>query len=325
MKIIDKTPLLNPKGELGLVQRLQGAMQYGPAWQAELEAQKVVIEQLDRVLEKGFTLIRNLNLARSQITEPLIIVGPPGLFVLYVTPASGHFEAKGDEWNTTMNDRRVPAQVNLLKRVARLARALQVYLNRQGMTLPGMVEPVLVASNPSVHIDILRPIVRVVMSDAIKQFGASLMQARPVLKSDTVHEFVDHILNPRPKELSLRPEMERPALAPEPEQPSSAAEPQYPASASEQESQSPSRARAIFQAAEEAKPFNPADLDFQFDENASAGVPARLKETSPSQKLAPIARRRGINRRQWVLLGILALVELGILASFAALIFLNSR
>ena len=126
MKIIDKTPFQNEKGEFGLVQRLQGMWEYGGSWYAELDAQRAVIAQLERVLEKGFTLIRNLRLQNSQIVEPLILVGPPGVFVMYVTPISGFFEAKGDQWNVIKNDRRVPAPVNMLQRVARLARALQV-------------------------------------------------------------------------------------------------------------------------------------------------------------------------------------------------------
>ncbi len=121
------------------------------------------------------------------------------MFVLYVTPISGFYEAKGDQWNIVKNDRREPAPVNLMARVARLARALQVYLNRQNMYLPGMFEPVLIAANPAVHIDQLRPMTRVVMSDAVKQFAVGLIQSRPVLKTPEIAELVDHIVHPHPK------------------------------------------------------------------------------------------------------------------------------
>jgi hypothetical protein len=40
MKIIDKTPLLNEKGELGIAQRLQGMLQFGFNWPNELQAQR---------------------------------------------------------------------------------------------------------------------------------------------------------------------------------------------------------------------------------------------------------------------------------------------
>jgi hypothetical protein len=321
MKVIDKTPYQNEQGAQSLIQRLQGVWEYGFSWQAELDAQRTVITQLDRVLEKGYTLIRNLNLENSKIIEPLILVGPAGVFVLYVTPTSGFFEAKGDQWNIVDNDRRRQAPVNLLTRVARLARALQVYLNRQGSFLPGMVEPVLVAANPRVHVETLRPIVRVVLSDGVKQFAASLLQTRPILKSDQVPDLVDHIVNPRPKRVTAA---EAAAELLKPTKGASATEEGTPAEGAQQ-ADAPQRARTIFHAAEEAKPFDPADLSFQFDEKASSGVPAALRESSPSQRLDQAATmsassvssaRGGLKPGQWFILVVMILLECVVLAGF---------
>jgi hypothetical protein len=311
MKIIDKTPFQNEKGEFGLVQRLHGMWEYGGAWHAELGAQKSVIAQLERVLEKGFTLIRNLRLQNSQIVEPLILVGPPGVFVMYVTPISGFFEAKGDQWNVIKNDRRVPAPVNMLQRVARLARALQVYLNRQDMYMPGMFEGVLVASNPAVHIDVLRPIVRVVKSDAVKQFGVTLAQSRPVLKSTEVAELIDHIVRPHRK--SMAPLSDATAAS---ESDESLAEETDP-------DQAPARARAIFHAAEELEPFDPADLSFAFDEAAEGEFPAGAREMSLEE---PRGRRRfgGLTLGQWAVLALMLLVEVGIVGALAYLVYFNA-
>jgi hypothetical protein len=268
MKVIDKTPLQNEKGKIGTLQRLQGALKHGLAWYPELEAQKAIIAQLDHVLEKGFTLIRNLRLVNSQIVEPIILIGPPGVYVIQVTNLHGYYEAKRNEWNIVQYGHAVPAPVNLMFRVARLARALQVYLERQGVNLPGPVEPVLIASSPALHVESLRPMVRVVLSDAVRQFAVSLLQARPVLKSEFVFDLADRIVTPRPKSAASGP-------APE----------ELPAGAPQAEPQPPSRARAIFHAAEETKPFDPADLSFAFDENAGGEIPANLSERSPSQRV----------------------------------------
>ncbi len=311
MKVIDKTPLQNEKGEFGPLQRLQGMMEHGPSWFKELEAQKTIITQLDHVLEKGFTLIRNLTLANSQIMEPLILVGPPGVFVIHVTPVGGFYEAKGDQWNVVTNGRPSPAPINLMLRVARLARALQVYLERQGVNLPGPIEPVLMTSNPEMHIETLRPAVRVIMSDAIRQFGGSLLQARPVLNPQVVLNVADRIITPASKATPLEPEPEE----------SFSTEPAVEAAPA------PSRARAIFHAAEEAKPFDPSDLSFAFDENAEndeGGIPKNLLETSPSQRLPLPARQRPLSARQLFLLGVMLLVECCVLGGFAYLI-LSSR
>jgi hypothetical protein len=311
MKVIDKTPLQNEKGEIGPLERLQGTLKYGFSWYPELEAQKIIIAQLDRALEKGFTLIRNLTLPGSEIVEPIILIGPPGVYVLYITHLSGFYEAKGDQWNTVNNGRSSPASINLMSRAARLARALQVYLDRQGISLSGPVEPVLIASSPAMHIDSMRPAVRVVMSDAIKQFAGSLLQARPLLRSELVYDLADRIITPRPK----------------------ASHPQGAVAAPPAEGQSPSRAQAIFRASEEAQPFSASDLNFAFDESAAPseqGVQQSLRETSPAQPL-PSSSRPAPNRvlgmtvpQLAFLAGILVCWLCG-LAGFGYLIFFGNR
>jgi hypothetical protein len=312
MKIIDKSPFQNEKGEITLLQRMQGTLQHGLQWFPELEAQKAVVAQLDQVLEKGFTLIRNFTLANSQITEPLILIGPPGVFVISVTPLSGFYEAKGDQWNVVNGGRASPAPINLLYRVGRLARALQVYLNRQGVVLPGVVEPVLIASSPAMHIESLRPTARVVMSDAIRQFAASLLQGRAVLRVEQVYDIADRIVSPRAKEAAPQAQ---PAPEAAPATPSTPVEPQTPV-----------RARAIFQASEEQKPFDPADLSFAFDENAESDVPTNLVETSPSQRLPRVSGKRGaFSPGQWIMLGGMMLVECCVLAGFGYLILRGIR
>jgi hypothetical protein len=296
MKVIDKTPFQDEKGNSGLWQRFQGMLEYGSSWHSEIEAQKTVVSQLERVLEKGFTLVRNLNLENSKIIEPLILAGPPGVFVLYVTPVSGFFEAKGDEWNVIKN----------------------VYLNRQGVHLPGVVEPVLIATSPGVHIESLHPIVRVVLSDAIKQFGASLLQARPLLRPEVVHDVVDRLINPRSKTSSLQLEPILPGAESADKVADKAAEPV-------KTDEAPQRARAIFHAAEEAKPFDPADLSFQFNEKGAAQAPAGVIETSPSHRLEEGVSPRRLSPRQWLVLVGLLLVELLVLSGFVYLFLFGRR
>ena len=273
MKVIDKTPLQNDKGEIGLVERIQGTLKYGFSWYPELEAQKLIITQLDRALEKGFVLIRNFTLPGIEIIEPIILIGPPGLYVIYVTPLSGFYEAKGDQWNTVNNGRGTPAPINLMSRTARLAKALQVYIERQGVNLPNSIEPVLMASSPAMHIDSMRPAVRVVMSDAVKQFAASILQSRPILQTEFIHDLADRIISPRPK------------AAPQPTPQAPVPSPQAAADAAQPEA---SRAQAIFHSSEEATPLNPNDLGFAFDDApAPASVSQERRETNPVQPLPP--------------------------------------
>ncbi len=314
MRVIDKTPFQADNGETNLLQRLQGVLRYGSSWGAELEAQKQIILQLSGVLEEGFTLIRNLTLAGSRIIEPLILIGPAGIIVMRVTRLRGFYQAKGDQWNEIKDGIAIPASVNLLGRVTRLARAVQLFLERQGVVLPRPVEPILIASGPAINIVSLRPIARVVLSDAVRQFGVSLQQARPVLSSELVHEVVDHLVNPRPEGALSEP---RPQAvtdeAPAPETPAS-------------ETPTPqSRARAIFRAAEEAKPFDPSDVTFALEEDSQAGAPGNFREPSATQ---PVRHRRpagALRPGQRIVLGVMLLLECIILGGFAYLIFTAGR
>jgi len=279
MKIIDKTPLQDNKGNINIIARVQGTLKYGLNWFAEMEAQKVVIAQLDHALEKSFVLIRNFNLPGSKIIIPLILIGLGGTYVIYVTPAKGRFEAKGDQWNTIDNSgNSQPARINLLERVVKLTRAFQKFLEIYKIALPTPVEPILIAIDPGAHIEAMRPIVKVVKSDVIKVFISTLLQAAPVWRSEKLHALVDRIVEPR-----LREEEPKPESAALVEPPSS---------------YSPSR----FEDSGPAQPFDANDLGFAFEEEGhvaatrsglpkSAAEQPQLAQPRPRPVSAPARRK----------------------------------
>lgn len=198
MKVYDKTPFQDQQGNINIISRIQGTLKYGMNWYPELQAQKPVISQLNRLLDKGFVLIRSFTLPDSDIIIPMILIGPGSLSVILVTPVKGHFEAKGTEWNTVTNGVSMPARRNLIDLISKLARALQRYMQLNNINIPVQIEPVLIASDPGANIESMRPVVRVVRSDAIKQFVNTLHQASPVLRAEQVLALADLILEPHP-------------------------------------------------------------------------------------------------------------------------------
>lgn len=196
MNIIDHTPFISEKGQISPLDQLKATMKYGLSWTAEIKAQQAVISRLEKVLERGFTLLRNQPLEAAEVTLPLVLVGPPGIFVIHATELRGVYRAKGDTWGTLEATRFTPARVNLLKRTANLARALQVHLERQGLSNFGTVEAVIMAVDPGLHVESVRPLVRIVLNDAIERFALSLMQARPVMTLEMAHEIVERIQHP---------------------------------------------------------------------------------------------------------------------------------
>jgi hypothetical protein len=313
MKIIDKTPLLNEKGELGIVQRVQGILKFGFSWPNELEAQKAIISFFDRQLEKGYTLIRNVTLGASGIVVPIILLGPAGIYVIHVTYLRGRYEARGNSWNEEAGDAYRPAEVNLIQRTTRMANAVKAFIERQGVKIPVPIEPVLISGNPGLHIESVKPAIKVMMIDGIKSFVSGLATGTPVLRVEAVHEFAERIVNPRPAKKDA----------------SSVTAPGMPATAEEktQPPQNVSRARAIFDAAEEAKPFTPADFDFDMvdEESVMGAMTPSGEESSPETPLphpaSPAKRVWGMTQLQLMIIAALAIALLCILAVFAYILF----
>ena len=316
MKIIDKTPLVNENGELSVPQRVQGMLKFGFNWPMELQAQKAIVTFFDRQLEKGYTLIRNMTLGASGITVPIILLGPAGIYVIHVTYLRGRYEARGSAWNEESGTTFQPASTNLIQQTTRMAAAVKAFIERQGVKLPVSIEPVLIAANPGLHVESVKPAVRVLMIDGIKSFVTGLSTAGRVLSAEAVHEFTERLINPRPV---------RKATAGAP-----AAMPR--AAWEEEKTQPPpgqqvSRARAIFDASGEAKPFDPADFDFAMVEEDLDMDPSQASTNTDGSLPSPARGRKrvlGMTPGQLGIVAALGLIFLILLAVFAYLVFTSS-
>jgi hypothetical protein len=314
MKIIDKTPFVDEKGELSVSQRAQGVLKFGLNWPRELQDQKAIVTFFDRQLEKGYTLIRNLTLGASGITVPMILLGPAGIYVIHITYLRGRYEARGNAWNEESGNSFKPANPNLIQQTARMTAAVKAFIERQGVKVPIAIEPILIAANPGLHVESVKPAVRVLMIDGIKSFVNGLSTVGRVLSPEAVHEFTERLVNPRPvrKDSGATPAaMPRPAWEEEATQPPPG--------------QQVSRARAIFDASEEAKPFNPADFDFAMvDEDPATDTltpsegDSSLTESLPS----PATPRKRVLGMTPVQLAIVAGLGVVLLIVAAVVVFL---
>lgn len=281
MKLIDQTPFLDANGNLSPIGRIRGMLKYGLDWPAELEAQKSVLTRLEKVLEKGFVALRNYPLAEGAVLVPLILIGPPGLFLLQITGKRGLFEAKGEEWNVLVGEISSPARINLIQRARRFARAIEVLLERQGVSLPAAIEPVLIAANPGLHVQTLRPAIRIILSDAIERFALSLTQARPILSPMQVQDLAERILNPRP---------------PAPQKPE----------------ESPGETPLV--------PEEQREADFEPKALPEKPSPAPLAAPVPAPRPV-VPTRRGLQPRQFLLLAIMGGIELCLIAGLILIFF----
>ena len=315
MKIIDKTPLLDEKGNLGFVQRVQGMLQFGFNWPNELQAQNAIIKFFERQLEKGYTLIHNMPLGESGIIIPIILLGPTGIYVIEVSSMKGRYEAKGDTWNVEAGNQYKPAPINLIQRTTRMARALQAYIERQGVKIPVTIEPVLIAGDPGLHIESVRPAIKVMMIDGIKAFVNGLVTGKPVLRADLVLDYTERILNPRVKREPIAPP---PEPEPEPQAPAAWEQNWYEEPAQQQPEVS--RARAIFDSSAEAKPFDPNNFDFALAEDDAAvqAAPPSRRESNPARPIQQNKPKQqlilGMTQFQLVVIAVLGLALICVIA-----------
>lgn len=307
MKIIDQTPFYNENGELSFVDRTKAMLQFGAGWIKEMEAQKSVLAVFEKNLDKKYTLLRNVNPPGLDTRIPFILVGPTGVYVMCVASIVGMFSARGDQWGSVASGTSVPQKPNLLTRTERMARAIQIFLQRQGYSDLTSVEAALLCSNPATNVDSVRPIIRVVMRDALERFAVAILQARVVLNPESCFDIVNRILTPP---------------APPPSKLVEAASASAAATAAEQAGEKNVPAFAVGgvgsnppSMAEPAEPAWVTGLGETLPEPAP-GLPA----DNPPGSVAVTRRRPALTRKQWIFLIVMVAVWVIILLVFGFLI-----
>lgn len=305
MKLIDQTPFFDPEtGEISMLDRGKAIVKYGSGWIKEIEAQKQVLAVMNRIFDRNYTLLRNFLLPELGATFPFILVGPTGIFVMVVTPLVGMYQARGDQWGTLSGNLFREEKPNLLSRTERMARAVQVYLQRHGYLELTSVEAILLCSDTAMNVDSLRPIIRVVMRDALERFFVSITQAQVVLSQDAVYEVVQRLTTPP-----------RPASTPPETSPSETAE--TPAFLSEEPAQVP--------IIEPVEPQPPVWDQQPPAPSTEAPLPAweyHPEEVAPSepQPAAGKPRRKLFTRGQWGFIIAMFIIWFLLVAVFLALV-----
>lgn len=348
MKIIDQTPYYdNETGEISMVNRVKATLKYGGGWTDEIEAQKSVVSVLDGVLDKNHILIRNVTPPGLEARIPFILIGPSGVYVIYVAHLTGTYRAKGDQWGTISGNTFKPSKPNLLTRTERMAKAIQVYLQRHGYADLTTVDGILLCTDPGIHVDSLRPIVRVIMRDALERFAVSLTQAHALLSPEAVRDISNQILIP-PKPAAAKQEALSAAEA------AASAEGSQPKPTQNEEAYIPPFAMPDSQgAAGSAETWNADRMGFDFTQPSASQTAASQPSDASSQPFAtqpsadfpqeafpaqpgmtadslpevtpptPVRMRRGVTRGQLVFLIVMTVVELLILAAFGYIIITN--
>lgn len=170
----------------GMLKQIDGLLGDG-AEQKEEEGREFILKRLGNILNDNFTLLANFPLPNTAIEVPMILIGPPGVKVIFPSALHGIFRAEKDRWYE-LNERKrkyVAAKINIVQQTLMMAKGLQKFLVECGVALEE-IEPVLLFSDPGSHVDTDNSAVRIILRDAINNFAAGLVQASQVIKSEDV-------------------------------------------------------------------------------------------------------------------------------------------
>jgi hypothetical protein len=251
----------------------------------------------------------------------MILVSPQGVRALFAHTVRGVFRAQGEEWLRFHNRRREfrPARKDLQSEALSLAAQVRRFLESQEVGVRD-VEAVLVFTHPRTLVDSATPRARVVPADAIEYFAANLEQLPARLEKERVRLVVERLLEPLRAEAELppRPEPEPPPRAEVRAPERAEAEPPPPSPPSEpapsQVELAPGREaypewQALRQAQEEA-----------YQQAQASGLEVQEKPEPPAPR-EPRFRLAALTTGQWIILGVLLLLQALVLIAFVLLVF----
>lgn len=210
MKVVENSKLKRKDSVSSPMSDVISSIKSGLNITEAVQAEDAVIASLKRMLDNRYVILRDVILPGLKVPIPLVLVGPTGVRVLTPSSMRGVYRAQGENWEQ-MDERRrdfKPAQPNMIMRAQLLARAVEKFLAERGYELPE-VESVLIFTDPGVHIETVRPVVRVILIDGLDRFTAGLAQGYPILEKDEIQKVVDLFsasMGLMDKEVSAHPE-----------------------------------------------------------------------------------------------------------------------
>jgi hypothetical protein len=294
MKRIECSPFRDEQGQISLEQRVRGTLQNGFSWYGEMQAIDTAVRKLGKSLGDEHVALTSVSIPGTDLTVPLLILSPQGVRSFLPTSLQGVFRAKGDEWlkfGGGTSRRFTEAKPNLQWKVLEMAQIVLNHLRGMGIGLPE-VEAILIFTNPRTHVETSNTSARIVLADAIERFAANILQFQPIMDRDDIRDLVQAITHP--EEFQVDPEAE---LEPDP------------------------RPRAS------PRPARPIDLPEPSRVDSEALIQGEAAALSPRQQRALSGikpKRFPFTRRQWILLGAMALLDILVIGIFAILVLSDS-
>lgn len=201
MKLIDVSKKRAQDSRLKDVNRSLGRLIPSQAREAQ-NAQDTVSGLFAKILDNRFQLLQGVHMPALEGLNALILLGPPGVWLIEAYPSSGIFRAGSDTWEEMDPKAHIfrPLRPNLPARLVAAAKLLQQVLSAHAPALPA-VEPVALFTHPGAHLELQNPPVRMLQADAIGRFAVNLLQNRVILDRETIQRMVE-VLSAPPSDLA---------------------------------------------------------------------------------------------------------------------------
>lgn len=169
-----------------------------PIGRQSQEIENTVIQTFQKKLDHRFVCLSNFYPRDATQTPALILIGPQGVYLFRISTIKGIFRAAGDSWEEldTRSKKFNPVKTHLLSETLQMSNRLDMELATTGIDLP-VTEPIVYFANPGAHVDAEKPIVRVLLIDALDRFLSSLLRLPQVLEKEQIEKLVDALQQKR--------------------------------------------------------------------------------------------------------------------------------
>lgn len=204
MRTLDQSKYQSESGTGGFLLNLQGMFSYGWSWQQSRKSQEELIEILGSVLGNDCVLIRDVEIPRVGRPIPLVLLTPSCLLVINPKSQQGFYRAEGKRWEELGRDDEYRlAQRNLIRETWLYQKTIEGYLKQHNFSAPTK-RGVMIFVSPETVVESIRPRVRVIQADGIKNFARELSIAKPIFSDIDFRTVINLLTNPRLPEITKK-------------------------------------------------------------------------------------------------------------------------
>ncbi len=197
MRTIDLSKFQTESGIAGIFNIMQGVFSYGWYWQQSRKNQEELVEILDTVLGNDCVLLRDVNIPHVGRPIPVVLLTPASLIVINPKSQQGFFHAEGKRWEELGRDDEYKLAINNLIRETWLyQKTIEGYLKQHNFSVP-TERGVMIFVSPETHVETVRPRVRVIQADGVKNFARELAISKPVFSDIDFRTAINLLSNPR--------------------------------------------------------------------------------------------------------------------------------